>query len=42
MDAYLRTFRWNKVKYRAERPLSELMDVLQKVRLVNMRSMLYN
>lgn len=31
-DQYLRTFSWNKVKYRADKPLAELIDSLQKVR----------
>jgi V-type H+-transporting ATPase subunit C len=30
-DQYLRTFTWNKVKYRADKPLAELIDTLQKV-----------
>lgn len=30
-DQYLRTFTWNKVKYRADKPLAELIDSLQKV-----------
>jgi V-type H+-transporting ATPase subunit C len=30
-DQYLRTFTWNKVKYRADKPLAELIDILQKV-----------
>ncbi|EFW13922.1 Vacuolar ATP synthase subunit C [Coccidioides posadasii str. Silveira] len=30
VDHYLRTFSWNKVKYRADKPLSELIDLLQK------------
>jgi V-type H+-transporting ATPase subunit C len=30
-DQYLRTFSWNKVRYRADRPLSELIENLQKV-----------
>ncbi|KAF8858145.1 vacuolar ATP synthase-like protein subunit C 1 [Acephala macrosclerotiorum] len=29
-DQYLRTFTWNKVKYRADKPLAELIDSLQK------------
>ena len=29
-DQYLRTFSWNKVRYRAERPIGEIVDVLQK------------
>lgn len=32
VDQYLRTFSWNKVKYRADKSLSELIDLLQKVR----------
>ncbi|KAI9677084.1 MAG: Vacuolar ATP synthase subunit C [Caeruleum heppii] len=30
VDQYLRNFTWNKVKYRADRPLAELIDLLQK------------
>ncbi|EEP81087.1 conserved hypothetical protein [Uncinocarpus reesii 1704] len=30
LEQYLRTFSWNKVKYRADKPLSELIDLLQK------------
>jgi V-type H+-transporting ATPase subunit C len=30
-DQYLRSFAWNKVKYRADKPLAELIDSLQKV-----------
>ncbi|KAL2405019.1 V-type proton ATPase subunit C [Exophiala dermatitidis] len=30
LDQYLRSFSWNKVKYRADRPLSELIDLLTK------------
>lgn len=30
-DHYLRTFNWNKVKYRADKSLAELIDSLQKV-----------
>ncbi|KKY28673.1 putative vacuolar atp synthase subunit c [Phaeomoniella chlamydospora] len=30
LEQYLRTFTWNKVKYRADKPLSELIDLLQK------------
>ncbi|KAJ9389618.1 hypothetical protein DTO063F5_2111 [Paecilomyces variotii] len=30
VDHYLRTFTWNKVKYRADKPLAELIDLLQK------------
>ncbi|KAJ9157691.1 V-type proton ATPase subunit C [Pleurostoma richardsiae] len=33
-DHYLRTFSWNKVRYRADRPIAELIDTLQK-ELVN-------
>jgi V-type H+-transporting ATPase subunit C len=31
VDHYLQTFQWNKVKYRADKPISELVDMLQKV-----------
>lgn len=31
VDHYLSSFSWNKVKYRAEKPISELIDILQKV-----------
>lgn len=30
-DQYLRTFTWDKAKYRADKPLAELIDTLQKV-----------
>ncbi|KAJ5098788.1 hypothetical protein N7532_005789 [Penicillium argentinense] len=30
VDQYLRTFQWNKVKYRADKSLSELIDLLHK------------
>ncbi|KAF2654369.1 vacuolar ATP synthase subunit C [Lophiostoma macrostomum CBS 122681] len=30
VDQYLRTFQWNKVKYRADKPIAELIDSLQK------------
>lgn len=30
LDQYLRSFSWNKVKYRADKPLAELIDLLQK------------
>jgi V-type H+-transporting ATPase subunit C len=33
VDQYLRTFSWNKVKYRADKSLAELIDLLQKVGL---------
>ena len=29
-DHYLRSFQWNKVRYRADRPLGELIENLQK------------
>lgn len=29
-DHYLRTFNWNKLRYRADRPIAELIDNLQK------------
>ena len=32
-DQYLKTFHWNKVKYRADKPLGEIIDTLQKVTL---------
>jgi hypothetical protein len=32
VEQYLKTFSWNKVKYRADKPLAELIDLLQKVR----------
>jgi hypothetical protein len=31
-DQYLSSFSWNKIRYRADKPLSELIDTLQKVR----------
>ncbi|KAF1347241.1 vacuolar ATP synthase subunit C [Lizonia empirigonia] len=30
VDQYLRTFQWNKVKYRADKPIADLIDLLQK------------
>ncbi|PGH01351.1 V-type H+-transporting ATPase subunit C [Blastomyces parvus] len=30
VEQYLKTFQWNKVKYRAEKSLAELIDLLQK------------
>ncbi|KAI9841747.1 MAG: Vacuolar ATP synthase subunit C [Sclerophora amabilis] len=30
VDQYLRTFSWNRVKYRADKPIGELIDSLQK------------
>lgn len=30
VDQYLRNFQWNKVKYRADKPIKELIDALQK------------
>jgi Vacuolar H+-ATPase V1 sector, subunit C len=30
IDHYLRNFQWNKVRYRVDRPLGELIDNLQK------------
>ena len=32
VDQYLKSFHWNKVKYRADKPIGELIDMLQKVR----------
>lgn len=34
VDQYLRTFQWNKVKYRADRSIGELIDLLKKVNLL--------
>lgn len=31
IEQYLKTFHWNKVKYRADKPLGETIDVLHKV-----------
>jgi len=31
VDQYLRNFQWNKVKYRADKSVAELIDALQKV-----------
>lgn len=30
VENYLQSFQWNKVKYRADKPISELVDILQK------------
>ncbi|MCJ1348937.1 Vacuolar ATP synthase subunit C [Peltigera leucophlebia] len=30
VEQYLKTFHWNKVKYRADKPLGEIIDILQK------------
>lgn len=30
-EQYLKSFHWNKVKYRADKPLGEVIDILQKV-----------
>ncbi|KAF2636964.1 ATPase, V1 complex, subunit C [Massarina eburnea CBS 473.64] len=30
VDQYLRTFQWNKIKYRADKPIADLIDSLQK------------
>ena len=30
-DAYLKSFHWNKVKYRADKPIGEIVDTLHKV-----------
>lgn len=32
VEQYLKSFHWNKVKYRADRPLGEIIVTLQKVR----------
>lgn len=31
-EQYLKSFHWNKVKYRADKPLGEIIVTLQKVR----------
>ena len=31
LDQYLKSFSWNKVKYRADKPIGELVDLFQKV-----------
>lgn len=31
VDQYLRNFQWNKVKYRADKSIADLIDSLQKV-----------
>ena len=33
-EQYLLKFHWNKVKYRADKPLGEIIDTLQKVALL--------
>jgi hypothetical protein len=33
VDQYLRSFQWNKVKYRADKSIADLIDALQKVHL---------
>ncbi|GMG05579.1 unnamed protein product [Aspergillus oryzae var. brunneus] len=38
VDQYLRTFTWNKVKYRADKSLGELIDLLQKVEVLPVQS----
>lgn len=35
-DHYISSFSWNKVRYRADRPLGELIDTLQKVCIANL------
>ncbi|KAF7186933.1 V-type proton ATPase subunit C [Pseudocercospora fuligena] len=30
VESYLQSFQWNKVKYRADKPIGELLDLLQK------------
>ena len=32
VDQYLQTYSWNKVKYRIDKPIAELIDTLRKVR----------
>lgn len=36
-EQYLKTFHWNKVKYRADKPLGEIVDTLQKVAQIRTR-----
>jgi V-type H+-transporting ATPase subunit C len=31
VDQYLRSFQWNKVKYRADKSIADIVDLLQKV-----------
>ena len=31
VDNYLQSFSWNKIKYRADRPVADLVDMLKKV-----------
>lgn len=31
VEQYLKSFHWNKVKYRIDKPLGEIIDTLQKV-----------
>ena len=33
VDNYLQSFSWNKIKYRADRPVADIMSVLKKVGL---------
>ena len=33
-EQYLKTFHWNKVKYRVDKPLGEIIDTLQKVPII--------
>lgn len=33
VDQYLKTFHWNKGKYRVDKSIRELIDTLQKVRV---------
>lgn len=32
-DQYISNFSWNKIRYRADKPLGEMIDTLQKVRI---------
>ena len=40
-DQYLRTFQWNKVKYRDDKPMVELVDSLNKVCFFRTQSITY-
>lgn len=42
MDQYLRSFQWNKVKYRADKSLAELIDLLSKVSELGFLSAIMN
>lgn len=35
-DHYLANFNWNKIRYRSDKPIAELIDTLQKVRFIRL------